>query len=290
VYVLDAGMNVAPVGVVGEAYIGGPSVARGYLRRAGLTAERFVPDPFSRSGGERLYRTGDLMRWSAGGELEFVGRVDHQVKVRGYRIELGEIEARLRECTGVGEAAVVVREDALGEKRLVAYYTSGVGSGGGESDVDSGAEQLRAQLVGKLPEYMVPGGYVRLEEMPLTSTGKLDRDKLPEPEESGYGVKEYEAPQGETETLLAEIWSELLGVERVGRNDNFFELGGHSLLAIRLISRIRQALAVEMTISDLFLNPEISLLADRIVNIQLEQFDSAETEHLLKMMRRATAQ
>ena len=257
VYVLDEGMNVTPVGVAGEGYIGGASVARGYLRRAELTAERFVPDPFSRRGGERLYRTGDLMRWRASGELEFVGRVDHQVKVRGYRIELGEIEARLRECAGVGEAAVVVREDALGEKRLVAYYTCGVAGSAG----DPGAEQLRAQLAGKLPEYMVPGGYVRLEEMPLTSTGKLNRDELPETEEDGYVVKEYEAPQGETETLLAEIWSELLGVERVGRNDNFFELGGHSLLAVRLMEQLRQR-GLEVDLRTLFGAPTLASLAE----------------------------
>ena len=179
-YVLDQAMNVAPVGVVGEAYVAGASVARGYLRRPDMTAERFVPDPYSAEGGGRLYRTGDLVRWRREGMIEFVGRNDLQVKVRGFRIELGEIESRLLEYGGVREAVVVAQEDVAGSKRLVAYYTEGV-SDFQQSDGRGkfGAEELRSHLAQRLPEYMVPAAYVRLEAMPLTPNGKLDRKRLP---------------------------------------------------------------------------------------------------------------
>jgi aryl carrier-like protein len=233
-------------------YIGGVQVARGYLNRAELTAEKFVPNPFASEAGERLYQTGDLGRWLADGNIEFLGRSDFQVKVRGFRIELGEIEARLREHEGVREAVVVAREDIPGEKRLVAYYT------GAEETLS--AEGLRGHLSVGLPEYMVPAAYVRLESMPLTSNGKLDRKGLPAPEGDAYAVQEYEAPEGETETVLAGIWEELLHVERVGRHDNFFALGGHSLLAVTLMERMRRR-GLVVDVRSIFATPTVAGLA-----------------------------
>jgi amino acid adenylation domain-containing protein len=264
-YVLDQAMNVVPVGVVGEAYVEGASVARGYLRRADMTAERFVPDPHSVDGGGRLYRTGDLVRWRRDATIEFVGRNDFQVKVRGFRIELGEIEARLLECGGVREAVVTAQEDVAGSKRLVAYYTQGANGlqqsdGGGKF----GAEELRSHLAQRLPEYMVPAVYMRLEALPLTPNGKLDRKRLPTPDGNAYSMSGYEEPQGEIETTLAAIWRELLEVEKVGRNDNFFELGGHSLLAITMIGRLRETLGLEVEIGDVFEHSRLSELAGKI--------------------------
>src|SRR5882762_4828612 len=250
IYILDTYGEPVPVGVAGELYIGGAGVARGYLNRPELTAEKFVKDPFAAEAGARMYKTGDLGRWLPDGNIEFLGRNDDQVKIRGYRIELGEIEARLAEHAGVREAVVLAREDEPGEKRLVAYYTPTDTNEG-----SLGAEELRSHLSSKLPEYMVPAAYVRLERMPLTANGKLNRKGLPAPEGDAYAVREYEAPRGETEKKLAEIWAELLKVERVGRQDNFFELGGHSLLAVRMVSRIRQVLGVEAAVRDLFTHP-----------------------------------
>jgi amino acid adenylation domain-containing protein len=238
IYILDAHGEPVPVGVTGELYIGGDGVARGYLNRPELTAEKFLKDPFTDDANGRMYRTGDLGRWLADGNIEFLGRNDFQVKIRGYRIELGEIEARLSEQEGVREAAVLVREDTPGDKRLVAYYTTSLNEG---SEANApGAEQLRAYLSASLPEYMVPAAYVRLESLPLTPNGKLDRKALPAPEGDAYGVRQYEAPQGANEELLAGIWAELLKLDQVGRHDNFFELGGHSLLAVTLSERMRR--------------------------------------------------
>jgi amino acid adenylation domain-containing protein len=248
VYVLDAAGRPAPVGVPGELYVGGAGVARGYLGRPGLTAERFVPDPFGAAGG-RLYRTGDRVRWSARGELEFLGRVDAQVKVRGFRIEPGEIEGALRRSVGVADCVVVVREDVPGETRLVAYVVG---------DVEAGV--LREHLLRELPEYMVPAAFVPLERLPLTPNGKLDRKALPAPEEDAYARRSYEAPLGEVEAALAEIWAEVLGVGRVGRWDHFFELGGHSLLAIRLIERMRRV-GLYTDVRALFTTPVLAELA-----------------------------
>ncbi|HEU4562948.1 MAG TPA: non-ribosomal peptide synthase/polyketide synthase, partial [Longimicrobium sp.] len=254
-YVLDAAGQVAPVGVAGELCLGGASVARDYLGRPGLTADRFVPDPFAAEPGARLYRTGDRVRWLASGELEFLGRTDGQVKVRGYRIELGEIEARLAEHPAVRESLVLAREDAPGDKRLVAYVVG---------DDTVGAEVLRAHLGETLPDYMVPAAYVRLEQWPLTPNGKVDRKALPAPEGDAYAAGEYTAPVGDTEEALAAIWAQVLGVERVGRHDNFFELGGHSLLAVRVISRMRQVLGAEASLAHLFSHPTVESLAARV--------------------------
>jgi acyl carrier protein len=208
-----------------------------------------------------------------------VGRNDFQVKIRGYRIELGEIEARLAEEPGVREVVVIAREDTAGEKRLVAYYTCG------EGGAAMGAEELRAHLGAKLPEYMVPAAYVQLDELPLTANGKLDRRGLPAPESDAYAVGGYEPPEGEIETRLAAIWAEMLKLERVGRHDNFFALGGHSLLAVRVVTRMQQAFSVNLSTRDLFARPVIAGLAEHIINAKLEQFAPNELAQLLRLMR-----
>ncbi len=259
IYILDAQGEPVPVGVGGELYIGGAGVARGYLNRPELTAERFLRDPFATEAGARMYKTGDLGRWLADGNIEFLGRNDLQVKIRGYRIELGEIEAVLAQHAAVRDAVVVAREDPGGDKRLVAYYTCA--EAGEQNERAWGAEQLRAHILAKLPEYMVPAAYVRLESLPLTPNGKLDRKALPAPEADAYVVRGYEAPEGEIETVLAGIWAEVLKLERVGRHDNFFELGGHSLLAVQVVTRMRQGLGLEVAIRDLFARPILADLA-----------------------------
>ncbi len=233
-YVLDAAMEPAPVGVPGELYIGGAGVARGYLGRAALTAERFVPDGFGSESGERLYRTGDRVRWLAEGVLEYLGRADHQVKVRGFRIELGEIEAVLRTHAQV-EQAVLVAIERSGRATLVAYV---VPSGG----TALGAGELREHLRERVPEYMVPAHFVALERLPLTPNGKIDRGALPEPDARPAELERaYEAPRNPVEEKLAEIWKGLLGVERVGVHDNFFELGGDSILSVQVVARAGEA-------------------------------------------------
>jgi len=269
-YILDARGLPVPVGVTGELYVGGAGVARGYLNRPELTAERFVRDPFSADPEARLYRTGDLGRWLPDGTIEYLGRNDQQVKIRGFRIELGEIEARLAEHEGVREAVVDARGDAAGDRRLVAYYVG--------EPVE--AEALRAHLGERLPEHMMPAAYVRLDALPLTPSGKLDRGALPAPEGDAYARRGYEAPLGETEQALAEIWSELLGVERIGRHDDFFELGGHSLLATRLAMQIQQSLEVDVTLRDVFENSVLSTLAQHLVQVQLAGFDPEELARL----------
>jgi amino acid adenylation domain-containing protein len=256
VYVLDAHLQPVPVGVVGELYVGGDGVARGYLGQSDLTVERFIANGYGKEGS-RLYRMGDRGRYLCDGNLEFIGRVDAQVKIRGFRIELGEIEARLAEHPGVQEAVVLAREDTPGDKRLVAYYTA-------KEQNSVGAQMLRAHLATRLPEYMVPAAYVRLESLPLTPNGKLDRKALPTPEGDAYGVRQYEAPQGTIEELLAGIWAELLKLEQVGRHDNFFELGGHSLLAVRVIARVREALKVKVVVRDLFAHPVLQDFASAL--------------------------
>jgi amino acid adenylation domain-containing protein len=244
-YLLDGQGQPAPLGVGGEIYVGGAGVARGYLNRPELTAERFLPDPFTGEPGARMYRAGDLARWRADGNQEFLGRNDFQVKIRGFRIELGEIETQLTEYPGVKQAVVTARDDGSGDRKLVAYYTG----------KETGPEALRSHLSSRLPDYMAPAVYVHLESLPLTENGKLDRKALPDPEEQAYLTRGYEPPINETETMLAAIWAELLGLERVGRHDNFFELGGHSLLVVRLLSRVRQTMGVEAPIADLFSRP-----------------------------------
>jgi amino acid adenylation domain-containing protein len=253
-YVLDAQREPVPLGVVGELYIGGTGVARGYLQRAALTAECFVHDPFSGEAGARMYRTGDRVRYRPDGQLVFEGRNDFQVKLRGYRIELGEIEVALGHCAGVRDAVVMAREDVAGEKRLVAYLTAQDGH-------TLSVGELRSALARRLSDYMVPSAFVLLPSLPLTPNGKLDRQALPAPDHDAMVTRAYEAPQGEVETTLAQLWQTLLGVERVGRQDHFFELGGHSLLAVQLIARVKAQWQVTVPVRALFEHPTLIELA-----------------------------
>ncbi|RMI15086.1 amino acid adenylation domain-containing protein, partial [Sinorhizobium meliloti] len=262
IYLLDGHCQPVPFGAVGELYIGGAGVARGYLNRPELTAERFIASPFVE--GDRLYRSGDLARYLPDGNLEFLGRNDEQVKIRGFRIEPGEIAARLCEHELVGDAVVVARRDRAGDRRLVAYVVAQPADGSEGADGARLAASLRAHLTSLLPDYMVPSAFVRLEALPLTVNGKLDRKALPAPDDDAYARTAYEAPQGAVETALAGIWQELLGLERVGRHDNFFELGGHSLLAVQLLSRLPQAVGVELPLATLFARPMLGDLAASI--------------------------
>ncbi|QSQ25805.1 non-ribosomal peptide synthase/polyketide synthase [Pyxidicoccus parkwayensis] len=256
-YVLDASGQPVPAGVVGELYVGGDGVARGYVEQPALTAERFVPDGFSGVAGARLYRTGDLARWRKDGVLEFLGRADAQVKVRGYRIELAEVESALQRREEVREAVVMAREDGPGGKRLVAYVTAREGR-----EVEPQA--LRTYLGATLPEYMVPSAVVVLEALPLTSNGKVDRKALPAPDFALARAEVYVEPRTDTERTLAGLFEEVLGVKQVGLHGNFFELGGHSLLATRAVSRLRAAFGIELPLRELFEAPTVLALAERI--------------------------
>src|SRR5947199_4113394 len=247
IYILDAECQPVPVGVSGELYIGGAGLARGYVGGRGVTAERFVANPYG-GAGERMYRTGDLARWRSDGTIEFLGRSDFQVKIRGFRIELGEIEARLAEYPGVEQVAVLAREEEAGDKRLVAYYTGGLGAG---------AEELRAHLQARLPDYMLPAAYVGLERLPLTPNGKLDRKALPAPEAGAYAARGYEAPLGEMETRLAALWAEVLQVERVGREEHVFEGGGRWVGGVARLARLRQQ-GLQADVRALFASPTLA--------------------------------
>ncbi|WP_347905415.1 amino acid adenylation domain-containing protein [Pseudomonas purpurea] len=253
-YVLDAWQQPVPVGVVGELYIGGAGVAKGYLNQPELSAERFLTDPFNAQPGTLMYRTGDLACWLADGTLQYQGRNDSQVKIRGFRIEPGEIEARLNTHPGVKDCVVLAREEVPGDKRLVAYYTAH------EVGESLRIDDLRTHLQGQLPDYMVPSAYVKLETLPLTANGKLDRKALPAPDQEAMPNRGYEVPQGEVETTLAHLWAEVLKVEQVGRHDHFFELGGHSLLAVSLIERMRQV-GLSADVRVLFSQPTLAALA-----------------------------
>ncbi|HTE16924.1 MAG TPA: non-ribosomal peptide synthetase, partial [Armatimonadota bacterium] len=261
VYVLDHALNPVPVGVPGELYVGGPAVARGYLGRAAMTAEKFVPDPFEGVVGARLYRSGDRVRWLADGTLEFVGRVDGQVKIRGFRIEPGEVEAVLRQHPCVRECVVVAREDRPGDRRLVAYVVA-------NPDAMLDGADLRTHLGGRLPEYMHPAAIVVLDGIPLTSRGKVDRRALPAPEFGG--MAEYVAPATETEALLAGIWAELLEIEKVGIHDDFFALGGHSLLATRVAMRVSEERLIDLPVKAIFEAPTVARLAEVVDRLEAE--------------------
>ncbi|HGY55116.1 MAG TPA: amino acid adenylation domain-containing protein [Caldithrix abyssi] len=253
-YVLDAFLNPVPPGVPGELYIAGAGLARGYLNRPELTAEKFLPDPFSGEKGARMYASGDLVRWLDGGRLEFLGRVDNQVKVRGFRMELGEIESVLREHEAVDDAVVLARSDNGGEKRLVAYLT-------GQPEKMPGITALREFLGTKLPDYMIPAVFVTLENFPLLPNGKVNRKALPKPEISREVLEsEFVEASAENEIVLAEIWKQVLGVDKVGIKDNFFELGGDSILSIQVIARAKQR-GLQITPKQLFENPTIEGLA-----------------------------
>uniref|UniRef100_UPI000AB6A0DA amino acid adenylation domain-containing protein n=1 Tax=Pseudomonas aeruginosa TaxID=287 RepID=UPI000AB6A0DA len=253
-YILDRDLNPVPRGAVGELYIGRAGLARGYLRRPGLSATRFVPNPFPGGAGERLYRTGDLARFQADGNIEYIGRIDHQVKVRGFRIELGEIEAALAGLAGVRDA-VVLAHDGVGGTQLAGYVVAD-----SAEDAERLRESLRESLKRHLPDYMVPAHLMLLERMPLTVNGKLDRQALPQPDAS-LSQQAYRAPGSELEQRIAAIWAEILGVERVGLDDNFFELGGHSLLATRVISRVRQEQQLDASLKALFERPVLEAFA-----------------------------
>jgi amino acid adenylation domain-containing protein len=251
IYLVDRGLCTVPLGSAGELAIGGVSLARGYLGRPDLTAERFVPDPFSARPGERLYRTGDLARYLSSGEIEYLGRLDHQVKLRGVRIELGEIEAAVARHPGVREAVALLREDRLGDPRLVVYATG---------DALPGALELRAFLAGSLPEPMIPAAVVGLDALPLTPSGKVDRRALPPPGEIALDTAAAVPPRSPVEEALCEIWADVLGV-RPGAHDNFFALGGHSLLAPRILAKVRQAFHVDLPLRVLFDHPTVAQLA-----------------------------
>jgi amino acid adenylation domain-containing protein len=290
IYVLDAKLQPVPVGIYGELYIGGDGLARNYHQRPALTAERFLPHPFSAQAGARLYRSGDMVRYLSDGSLEFLGRADSQVKVRGFRIELGEIEAALSEHEKVREAVVIAREDEPGEKRLVAYlvpHTEDVWSVAAQANdaledatvavsseiiADVGASltgELREYLRKRLPEHMVPSHFVLLTALPLSPNGKVERRALPPPQMADvFGHDDYARPRSEMEEVLAGIWSQVLKAERVGVEDNFFELGGHSLLATRVISRVREVFGVEIPLRSLFESPTVCELASRVREAQ----------------------
>ncbi len=260
-YIVDADLRPVPMGAAGELLLGGVQVARGYHGRAGLTAERFVPNPFAADGAEaggRLYRTGDLVRYRTDGVIDYLGRLDFQVKIRGFRIELGEIEAALEDLSAVRQAVVLARPSASGDLRLVAYVVA--------PETDYSVAGLRSALADRLPDYMVPASWVRLDELPLTGNGKLDRKALPAPDQDDLERRVYVAPRSETESVLATIWSELLEVERVGVEDHFFELGGHSLVVTQVASRIRQSFEVELSLPRIFDRP---ILADLALEVDL---------------------
>ncbi|MFP2933939.1 non-ribosomal peptide synthetase, partial [Pyxidicoccus sp. 3LG] len=263
-YVLDAELRPVPTGVPGELYLGGVQLALGYLHRPHLTAERFLPNPFATTPGARVYRTGDKVRWRADGTLEYLGRIDFQVKLRGFRIEPGEIEAALQRQPGIQDAAVLVREDVPGNPRLVAYVVPRAAA-----TVDS--SELRQGLARDLPEYMLPSAFVSLAALPLTPNGKLDRKALPKPDSAADTAASWVAPRTPTEQVLADLMAQLLRIERVGAEDSFFALGGHSLLATQLVSRVRAAFRVELPLRALFETPTVSGLSARIDSASREQ-------------------
>ncbi|MCP4657357.1 MAG: AMP-binding protein, partial [bacterium] len=259
VYLLDRALRPVPIGVAGELHAAGPGLARGYRGRPRLTAEKFIPNPLAEQAagtlGERLYKTGDLARTLPDGGIDFLGRIDHQVKIRGFRIELGEIETVLGRHPAVRETAVVVRADA-GDRRLVAYVVP--------AEAALPASELRSWLGESMPEYMVPAAVVLLEALPLTAHGKVDRTALPAPESNGALADAWAGPRSPVEEILAEIWSRVLGVDRLGVHDDFFALGGHSLLATRVASRVRRELEIELPLRILFEQPTVAGLAGEV--------------------------
>lgn len=280
IYVLDQHLQPLPLGVPGELYVGGDGVARGYLNRSELTNQRFIPDPFHPQPGARLYKTGDLARTLSDGDLEYLGRIDQQVKIRGFRVELGEIESVLRQHPSIHEAVVALREDAPGDKRLVAYLVP-------VARERFAAGALREILAAQLPDYMLPAVFVLLEALPLTLNGKLDRQGLPTP---GKGTilrdEGYEPPRTPAEVYLAALWAEMLGVGPIGVSDNFFELGGHSLLATRVLARVQERFHVELPLSTLFEAPTVAGLALTILQYQATKIDEATLAQILAQVER----
>src|SRR4030095_5270906 len=275
-YVLDDRMQAAPVGVIGELYVGGEGMARGYVGREELTAERFLPSPYGKAG-ERVYRTGDLARYLRDGEIEYVGRKDHQVKIRGYRIELGEIEAALRQYEGIREAVVTARGEVEGEERLGAYL-------GREGEERLKPVGLREYLKQRFPEYMLPAAYITLKALPLTANGKLDRVALPAPADGGRRTEEYVADRTPIEEIVAGILEEVLRLDRVGIYENFFEIGGHSLLATQVASRVRGAFGVEIGVRSVFEEPRAEGLA-RVIEEAMRAGERDVAPPLVKVPR-----
>jgi hypothetical protein len=277
-YVLDRNLSPVPIGVPGELCVGGAGVGRGYLKRPELTAERFIPNPFDPGGGKTLYRSGDLVRYLPNRDLEYVGRIDAQVKIRGFRIELGEIETTLSQHPAVRNLSVILREDEPTEKRLVAYVVS--------TQPPPTVSELNGFLRQKLPEYMVPASFVFLNALPLTPNGKVDRRNLPAPEHCRPEQESpFIEPRTPVEKLLANIWAELLKVERVGIHDNFFELGGHSLLITQVASRIHQAFQVNLPLRALFDAPTIAHLSVAVATAQLAEEDAARSAQMLEELK-----
>jgi amino acid adenylation domain-containing protein len=278
IYILDEDLQPVPVGESGELHIGGIGLARGYLNRPELTAEKFIPHPFSSELGARVYKTGDLGRYLPDGNIEFLGRIDHQVKIRGFRIELGEIETTLSQYPTLKQNIVIAREDIPGDKRLVAYIVANA------KQIPT-QNELRRFLQEKLPEYMVPAAFVFLDTLPLNSNGKIDRRALPAPDISSFSQStNFVSPRNSNEEILATIWATVLRLEQLGIHDNFFELGGHSLLATQVISRVRQAFSVEISLQVLFENPTIASLAQIIS--QHNQADHPQNQIILQQANR----
>jgi acyl-coenzyme A synthetase/AMP-(fatty) acid ligase/acyl carrier protein len=257
IYILDHYLQLVPASVTGEMWIGGDGLARGYLNHDELTAERFIMHPFNPDPHARLYKTGDLARFMLDGNIELIGRADFQVKVRGFRVETGEIEAVLTSRDDVSTCVVTLRENKLGEKRLVAYFVAAIGAEPSPAD-------LRKTVATALPDYMVPSAYVQLDSLPLTPNGKIDRNALPAPEGERQLSDAYVVPSTDTEIAIAEIWQEVLQVKQAGIHDNFFDLGGHSLLAIEVVSKMQERFPADLTLGKFFQLATIAALASYI--------------------------
>jgi amino acid adenylation domain-containing protein len=275
IYLLDPSMQPVPIGVPGELYIGGAGLARGYLHQPELIKEKFVPNPFQ--PGTRLYKTGDLASYLPDGRIKFLGRIDQQVKIRGYRIELGEIETQLRKHPEIEQAVVTASEDRSGDKRLLGYIVA-------KKEPAPDAGQLRAFLKQTLPDYMIPSLFIALSEMPLTPNGKVDRKALPDPDGSpARSERAYTAPRTTTETILADIWREVLDLPQVGVHDNFFELGGHSLMVTKVLARLRDAVQVDLPMRALFEVPTIAGLALVVEEVLLEEIKELSEEEAQRL-------
>jgi len=281
IYVLDSHLQLVPVGVPGELYVGGDGLARHYYNRPDLTASKFLPNPYSKIFGSHIYRTGDLVRYLEDGNIEFLGRIDQQVKIRGFRIELGEIEAIISQHPAVRQAVVNVQEDISGNKRLIVYFVP-------EPESTATISDLRCFLQNKLPEYMLPSAFVPLQTLPLTNNGKVNRKLLPVFEQTDPELeKAYVAPRNTQEEQLTQIWAEILGLQRVGIYDDFFELGGHSLLIVRLFARIRQLFQVDLPIQTLFEAPSVATFAEKLVTCQAASSTVTDAHPILNLQAEA---
>ncbi|HEY0606500.1 MAG TPA: AMP-binding protein, partial [Herpetosiphonaceae bacterium] len=314
IYILDPQFNPVPIGVAGELYIGGAGVARGYLHHPALTAEKFVPDLFTDQPGSRLYRTGDRARYLADGSIQFLGRIDRQVKVRGFRIELGEIESVLAQHPAVGQAAVVAYEETqpgrAADTWLVAYVVgeqknkgtkeqstadfpspTAVGEGKARSDRGEGLpHDLRAFLKERLPEYFVPSTIILLDALPLTPNGKIDQAALPRPDRSrAEATPEHVGPRNPVEAVLLDMWSQVLGAKHLGIHDHFFRLGGHSLLATQIVARIRQIFHVDLPVQSVFHAPTIAQMAALVVENETKPGQVEKIARILKEIQRLPA-